>query len=234
MCDRVTDGLRTLCKCGPILDEEGKEIGQYPPIRSKIIFILTFPLLLASCTVPPCNTKATAKYAPLTMLFAVAWIGVFSVLMVEAAEVLGKTLGIPDVVLGLTILAAGTSAPDLLSSVIVAQQGQGDMAVSSSIGSNIFDVAFGLPVPWIVFNVYALMNDCVCQVVVGADGLLVSLATLLGMVFLIVVVIYLFSWKMSRKLGIVFFLLYFAYLTSALLQVKPSDWKAESCSPFSL
>ncbi len=46
-------------------------------------------------------------------------------------------------VMGLTILAAGTSIPDLITSVIVARKGLGDMAVSSSIGSNIFDVCVG-------------------------------------------------------------------------------------------
>ena len=55
-------------------------------------------------------------------------------------------------VLGLTVLAAGTSVPDLLASVIVARQGKGDMAVSSSIGSNIFDVLVGLPIPWFVYS----------------------------------------------------------------------------------
>lgn len=45
--------------------------------------------------------------------------------------------------MGLTFLAAGTSVPDLITSVIVAKQGHGDMAVSSSIGSNIFDVCVG-------------------------------------------------------------------------------------------
>ena len=52
-------------------------------------------------------------------------------------------LGIPATVMGLTFLAAGTSVPDLITSVIVAKQGHGDMAVSSSIGSNIFDVCVG-------------------------------------------------------------------------------------------
>jgi sodium/potassium/calcium exchanger 2 len=61
--------------------------------------------------------------------------------------------------MGLTILAAGTSVPDLLSSVIVAKQGLGDMAVSSSIGSNIFDVAFGLPVPWLLFAIVTGVNE---------------------------------------------------------------------------
>ena len=46
-------------------------------------------------------------------------------------------------VMGLTFLAAGTSIPDLITSVLVAKEGLGDMAVSSSIGSNIFDVTVG-------------------------------------------------------------------------------------------
>ena len=46
-------------------------------------------------------------------------------------------------VTGTTLLAAGTSVPDLISSVIVARKGYGDMAVSSSIGSNIFDITVG-------------------------------------------------------------------------------------------
>ena len=46
-------------------------------------------------------------------------------------------------VMGLTFLAAGTSIPDLITSVIVAKKGFGDMAVSSSVGSNIFDITVG-------------------------------------------------------------------------------------------
>lgn len=43
----------------------------------------------------------------------------------------------------MTILAAGTSIPDLITSIIVARKGYGDMAVSSSIGSNMFDITVG-------------------------------------------------------------------------------------------
>ena len=57
-------------------------------------------------------------------------VGILSYFMVDLAEIVGATIGIPDVIMGLTILAAGTSVPDLLSSVIVARQGEGDMAVS--------------------------------------------------------------------------------------------------------
>lgn len=55
----------------------------------------------------------------------------------------GATAMVPPEVMGLTLLAAGTSVPDLITSVIVARKGFGDMAVSSSVGSNIFDVTVG-------------------------------------------------------------------------------------------
>lgn len=55
----------------------------------------------------------------------------------------GETVGISEEIMGLTILAAGTSIPDLITSVIVARKGLGDMAVSSSVGSNIFDITVG-------------------------------------------------------------------------------------------
>ena len=64
--------------------------------------------------------------------------------MVWMANQTGETIGIPNEIMGLTILAAGTSIPDLITSVIVAKKGFGDMAVSSSVGSNIFDITVGL------------------------------------------------------------------------------------------
>ena len=70
--------------------------------------------------------------------------------MVWWAKTIGETFGIPTETMGLTILAAGTSIPDLITSVIVARKGLGDMAVSSSIGSNLFDVCVGLPIPWLI------------------------------------------------------------------------------------
>merc|ERR1719238_957294 len=48
------------------------------------------------------------------------------------------------------IPAGGTSIPDALSSMYMAKEGRGDMAISSSIGSNVFDILVGLPVPTII------------------------------------------------------------------------------------
>merc|ERR1711988_1896366 len=64
----------------------------------------------------------------------------------------GVYVRIPDTIMGLTLLAIGTSIPDALSSIAVARRGHGDMAVSSSIGSNIFDILIGLPIPWFMYG----------------------------------------------------------------------------------
>merc|ERR1711908_2153 len=159
---------------------------------------------------------------------SIVWIAVFSIPMVDAVAALGAMWGIPVVILGLTFLAAGTSVPDLLSSVIVAQQGEGDMAVSSSIGSNIFDVAFGLPLPWLTFNIVIAASDCLCWVEVSGDSnsLMISLLTLLAMVAAIVLIIHYREWKMTKPLGWSMFFLYFCYLAFALLMTPPEEYKS--------
>ena len=67
----------------------------------------------------------------------------FSYFMVWWAKEISVTMEIDEETMGLTVLAAGTSIPDLITSVLVARKGHGDMAVSSSVGSNLFDVTIG-------------------------------------------------------------------------------------------
>merc|ERR1719145_58515 len=89
-----------------------------------------------------------------TFLISLCWIAGFSFFLVYCVEILGEVLGIHIIVMGFTVLAAGTSIPDLVSSMAVARAGEGDMAVSSSIGSNIFDILVGLPIPWVIKIVF--------------------------------------------------------------------------------
>lgn len=141
------------------------------------------------------------------------WLGIFSFLMVWWATVIGDGLGIPSAVMGLTFLAAGTSVPDLMTSVIVAQQGHGDMAVSSSVGSNIFDVLVGLPLPWLC---YALTNSTDGYVTVVADTLFVSIAILFLMLIVVIMTIKYFNWVMTPGLGYTMFVFYALFVMQDL------------------
>lgn len=63
---------------------------------------------------------------------------------VDGASSLGRRLGISELVLGLTVVAIGTSAPEFAVSITAAMQGQGDIAVSNVVGSNIFNLGIVL------------------------------------------------------------------------------------------
>jgi K+-dependent Na+/Ca+ exchanger-like protein len=101
-------------------------------------------------TVPDCSKERWKKWYMVSFFMSIFWITVWSYLMVWMSTILGEFIGIPSAVMGLTFLAAGTSLPDTLASVSVAQKGEGDMAVSNAIGSNVFDICVCLAVPWFI------------------------------------------------------------------------------------
>ncbi|KAF2981065.1 hypothetical protein EK904_002255 [Melospiza melodia maxima] len=112
-------------------------------------WVFTWPLsFVLYFTVPNCNKPHLEKWFMVTFASSTLWIAAFSYMMVWMVTIIGYTLGIPDVIMGITFLAAGTSVPDCMASLIVARQGMGDMAVSNSIGSNVFDILIGLGLPW--------------------------------------------------------------------------------------
>ena len=59
---------------------------------------------------------------------------------VDGASGIASSLGVSDAVIGLTIVAAGTSLPELATSIVAAMKGKSDMAIGNVIGSNIFNV----------------------------------------------------------------------------------------------
>jgi cation:H+ antiporter len=60
--------------------------------------------------------------------------------LVEAAIAFAKTLGVSDTVIGLTIVAAGTSMPEVATSITAAVRGERDIAVGNAVGSNVFNI----------------------------------------------------------------------------------------------
>merc|ERR1712048_620367 len=141
-------------------------------------------------------------------------IGVFSNWLYECLVVVSNTLNIPVAVSAVTLLAGGTSVPDLLSSYVVARNGEGDMAVSSSIGSNIFDVTVGLPLPWMVYT-FIPGNGAL---EVGAKSLFLSILILFGMLFLVFLTILKTNWVMTPMLGYTMFFFYFLFVVQDLMR----------------
>ncbi|KAM5241968.1 sodium/potassium/calcium exchanger 1 isoform 5-T11 [Hipposideros larvatus] len=195
-------------------DEEPLSL-EWPETRQKqaiYLFLLpiVFPLWL---TVPDVRRLESRKFFVITFLGSIMWIAMFSYLMVWWAHQVGETIGISEEIMGLTILAAGTSIPDLITSVIVARKGLGDMAVSSSVGSNIFDITVGLPVPWLLF---CLVNG-LQPIPVSSNGLFCAIVLLFLMLLFVISSIASCKWRMNKILGFTMFLLYFVFLIISVM-----------------
>jgi K+-dependent Na+/Ca+ exchanger-like protein len=147
-------------------------------------------------------------------LVSLCWIAGFAFLLVWWVEILGEVIGVPDIIMGFTILAAGTSIPDAVSSMAVARNGEGDMAVSSSIGSNIFDILIGLPVPWMIKT--GIIEGGGYKVRVKSSHLVFYVILLLAMVVASITSIHLNGWKLNKTLGTSMVVLYCVFLAIAL------------------
>lgn len=182
-------------------------------------YVMTLPLNLAfRTTIPDCNYDVFCEdkegkeenrkigYS-LTFAMCIVWIGVLSHLVTFSAAKFGCIVGISPPVMGLTILAAGTSIPDALSSIIVARNGEGDMAVANSIGSNVFDILIGLGFPWFIAEFVYNRPSAVL-----VDDLWVGIGFLFGVLVFLIAVVVLNGWILRKRVGIVLLFLYAFYV----------------------
>ncbi|XP_076025249.1 sodium/potassium/calcium exchanger 3-like [Genypterus blacodes] len=204
--------------------EEEEEDGGFSPLRipgrcsARLRWVITWPLgVLLFFTVPNCVRPRWHRWFMVTFVASTLWIAVFSYLMVWMVTIISFTLGIPDYIMGITFLAAGTSVPDCMASLIVARQGMGDMAVSNSIGSNIFDILLGLGFPWALRT---LVVDHGSTVPINNKGLVYSVILLLASVFLTVMSVHLNHWRLDRRLGFGLLFLYAIFLLCSIFFVR--------------
>merc|ERR1712217_168522 len=100
----------------------------------------------------------------------------------------------------------------------VARAGMGDMAVSSSIGSNIFDILVGLPIPWMIRIgiVETAKGNMDYKVKIVSPYIVMYVLLLLFMVACVIISIHVLGWKLNRALGLAMMLLYAVFLAVAL------------------
>ncbi len=83
---------------------------------------------------------AALAFNSVAVLLGVGLLAGGSTLLVTGAGGIARSFGVPDTLIGLTIVAAGTSTPELVTSLMAAFRGKDDIAVANVLGSNIFNV----------------------------------------------------------------------------------------------
>lgn len=94
----------------------------------------------------------------LSIVLVLAGIGMLvggGILFVDGAVDLAKSMGISEVIIGLTIVAIGTSMPELVTSIVAALKGQSDIAIGNVVGSNLFNILAILGVTAIIHPVHS-------------------------------------------------------------------------------
>ena len=123
--------------------------------------------------------------------------------VVESASFIAKTIGISERMISLTIVAIGTSLPELVTSVAATRKGEYDIAIGNVVGSNIFNIGIVIGIPVAILGGISKINFSYIDIVV----------MILSALFL-----FLFAHndhKISKKEGIFFllaFILYYSYV----------------------
>ena len=123
---------------------------------------------------------------------------------VDGATFVAKTIGISDRIIGLTIVALGTSLPELITSITAAKKGQADIAIGNIVGSNIFNILF-------VLGTASLISD-----IPYPDTFLLD--TIVALVSAVLLFVCVFKKKqLTRPAGIIMLVGYAGYLTYMLI-----------------
>lgn len=114
---------------------------------SYVGFLILYSRRQARSVKVDADIKAEESAPPVNWLKSVAFVGIGLVLLVvgagwfvDSAVVFAQILGVSEMVIGLTIVAAGTSMPELVTSIVAALKGERDIAIGNVIGSNIFNL----------------------------------------------------------------------------------------------
>ena len=133
------------------------------------------------------------------LLVSIIVIGKGAVWLVDAAARVAKHFGISELVIGLTVVAFGTSAPEFGVTILAAIRGMGDISVGNIVGSNIFNLGFILGGTAIIHSLKT------SRTVVFRDGIFLLFGGILLSVFL-------WDLTLSKIEGIVLFTLLIVYL----------------------
>ncbi|MDD6070742.1 MAG: calcium/sodium antiporter [Clostridiales bacterium] len=119
--------------------------------------------------------------------------------VVKGASTVAASFGLSQTLIGLTVVALGTSLPELVTSIVAAKKNEVDMAVGNVVGSNIFNILLVLGIASAISPITFLMENVIDIIILVVMS----------------VIVWLFAWskeKIERKEGIIMLILYVAYM----------------------
>ena len=142
-------------------------------IMNGIVLLIVFALFMLGQIKDAKNDKAEeneVQHRPMLLTITLGIIGMCAIigggnLVVNSASAIAMTLGMSENLVGLTIVAMGTSLPEFITSVIATRKGEIDIAVGNVVGSNIFNILFVLGIAGII-NPMTVSFVAICDIAI--------------------------------------------------------------------
>ena len=175
-----------------------------------ILFFLVFIYYLINLMRNKVEESTDEKVLSLPKSFLYTFIGLVMIIfgsnfVVDSASYLAKAFGVSERIISLTIIALGTSLPELVTSVMATKKGEYDIAIGNAVGSNIFNIGIVIGLPVTILG--------------GISKIAFSYIDLIVMV-VTALMLYLFSkndYKISKREGLSFLILFVVYYSYVIL-----------------
>lgn len=195
----------------------GMEVGRIDGVILLVIFITYIAILVRQALKARVTNKVEKEASQeggkdipvwLCIIYIVGGIAAIKFggdFVVDGASTIADKLGMSQTLIGLTVVAVGTSLPELVTSIVASRKNEVDMALGNVIGSNIFNILLILGTAGAITPMAFIKDNIVDIIVLIAVSLLV----------------YVFAWtkqKLEKKEGIIMLLIYFAYMVYACIR----------------
>lgn len=198
-----------------ILANVGKSISRFDGVIISIVFIMFILYTIFSAKKsmnndkkqePKKDKKQNVLIAILKIILGIVLLKIGGDVSVDNAIIVARELGVTEKVIGLTIIAIGTSLPELITSAVAAYKGDIDIAIGNIVGSNIFNVL-------LILGVSSLISPITYSTSYNFEFIYVIIASIL---------LYMFAatgkkYTMTRLNGLIYLLMYGAYMMLLLL-----------------
>jgi len=178
-----------------------------------IMFFSVFIYYLVMAALKSRNEKKEEnEESPLSMgksiiftIIGIVMITLGSNFVVDNASLIATRIGVSEKMIGLTIIALGTSLPELVTSITASKKGECDLAIGNIVGSNIFNVGMVIGVPVAIFGGINKINFS------GIDLIAMLVSSLLLFLFLVR------DKHLSKREGMIFLLLFVVYYSYVII-----------------
>jgi len=183
-------------------------------VADKLFAIPEFCIdVLLKSTLFFCDVKDITKQDrwPICFAGAMFWLALFSWGMLSIAEQINYNIpALPNSFLGITVCAIGTSFPNAVASILMAQQNKPAAAIANALGSNVQNVFLAMAMPWCIYS----SQTNFAPIVQNVAGITEGVAWMMGTLILVVVFVLVPPMcTLSKFYGVILISIYVVYLT---------------------